>query len=173
MKCEEIGELLPDYLQGSLKAEQDELVERHLEECADCREEVTIWKKLSLLPVEKPSEGMRERFEAMLHAYQTERNDKTAAESRREKGWALWSWLRSPVGAVAWSAALLAIGIFAGNYLGRGTAHPSSDQNEIAAMHNELTNMRQLVVISMLQQQSATERLQGVSYSQGEAHAAV
>ena len=24
MKCEEIGELLPDYLQGSLKAEQDD-----------------------------------------------------------------------------------------------------------------------------------------------------
>ena len=31
MKCEEIGELLPDYLQGSLKAEQDELVEKHME----------------------------------------------------------------------------------------------------------------------------------------------
>ncbi len=66
MKCEEIGELLPDYLQGSLKAEQDNLVEQHMEQCADCREEVAIWKKLSLLPVEKPSAESRERFEAML-----------------------------------------------------------------------------------------------------------
>jgi HEAT repeat protein len=37
-------------------------------------------------------------------------------------------------------------------------------------MHAELTNMRQLVALSMLQQQSASERLQGVSWSGLEAH---
>ena len=169
MKCEEMGELLPDYLQGSLKAEQDDLVERHIAECADCREDVAIWKKLSLLPVEQPSEGSREQFEAMLHAYQTGRNDKTTA-GFETKSATVWNWLRSPLGAAAWSAALLAIGIFAGNYLGNRPSHSNSDQNEIAAMHSELTNMRQLVVLSMLQQQSASERLQGVSYSQREAH---
>ena len=112
MKCEEIGELLPDYLQGSLKAEQDSLVEQHMVECADCREEVAIWKKLSLLPVEKPSAESRERFEAMLNAYQTGRNDKASAGFARPKRATVWNWLRSPVGAVAWSAALLVIGIF-------------------------------------------------------------
>src|SRR5580704_14671910 len=107
MKCEEIGELLPDYLQGSLKAEQDELVEKHIAECADCREEVVIWKKLSLLPVEQPSAESRARFEAMLQAYKTGRNDKATAGVERPKRAAVWSWLRSPVGAVVWSAALL------------------------------------------------------------------
>ena len=168
MNCEEIGELLPDYLQGSLKAEQDDLVEQHMEGCADCREEVAIWKRLSLLPVEQPSVGSRERFEAMLRAYQIGRNDKGATAVGRESRGAAWSWLRSPVGAVAWSAALLVAGIFAGTYLGNRPAHPNSSQEEIAAMHSELTNMRQLVVLSMLQQQSASERLQGVSYSQRE-----
>ncbi|MGH9561244.1 MAG: anti-sigma factor family protein, partial [Terracidiphilus sp.] len=168
MKCEEMGELLPDYLQGSLKAGQDELVEQHIAECADCREDVAIWKKLSLLPVEQPSARSRERFEEMLHAYQTGRNDKAAAGFERAQRGTLWSWLRSPLGAVVWSAALLAIGIFAGNYLGSRPAHTNGDQGEIAAMHSELTNMRQLVVLSMLQQQSASERLQGVSYSQRE-----
>ncbi|MGH9741090.1 MAG: zf-HC2 domain-containing protein, partial [Candidatus Acidiferrum sp.] len=168
MKCEEMGELLPDYLQGSLKAGQDELVEQHIAECADCHEDVAIWKKLSLLPVEQPSAGSRERFEEMLRAYQTGRNDKAASGLERAKRGTLWSWLRSPLGAVAWGAALLTIGIFAGNYLGSRPAHSSGDQGEIAAMHSELTNMRQLVVLSMLQQQSASERLQGVSYSQRE-----
>jgi hypothetical protein len=69
---------------------------------------------------------------------------------------------------VAWSAALLVIGIFAGNYFGNRPTHPIANQDEIAAMHTELTNMRQLVVLSMLQQQSASERLQGVSWSQRE-----
>jgi anti-sigma-K factor RskA len=168
MKCEEIGELLPDYLQGSLKAEQDNLVEQHIAECGDCREEVAIWKKLSLLPVEQPSAGSRERFEAMLRAYQTGRNDKVAGVERSKRG-SVWNWLRSPVGAVAWSAALLVIGIFAGNYFGNRTATRSnSGQDEIAAMHTELANMKQMVVLSMLQQQSASERLQAVSYSRRE-----
>jgi anti-sigma-K factor RskA len=168
MKCEEIAELLPDYFEGSLKAEQDDLVEQHIEQCADCREEVAIWKKLSLLPVEQPSAGSRERFEAMLHAYQTGRNDKASAGFEREKRESVWNWLRSPVGAVAWSAALLVIGIVAGNYFGNKTTHSNTGQDEIAAMHTELTNMRQMVVLSMLQQQSASERLQGVSYSRRE-----
>jgi anti-sigma-K factor RskA len=170
MKCEEMGELLPDYLQGSLKAEQDELVEKHIAECADCREDVAIWKKLSLLPVEQPSKDSRLRFEATLNAYQVGRNDKAAAELGREKRGTLWNWLRSPLGAVAWSAALLVVGVFAGSYVGNKPTHANADQNEIAAMHSELTNMRQLVVLSMLQQQSASERLQGVSYSQREEH---
>jgi anti-sigma-K factor RskA len=168
MKCEQIAELLPDYLQGSLKAEQDDLVEQHIEECADCREEVAIWKKLSLLPVEQPSAGSRERFEAMLRAYQTGRSDKASAGVERSKRGSVWNWLRSPVGAVAWSAALLVIGIFAGDYFGSRPVHTSTDRDEIAAMHTELTNMRQMVVLSMLQQQSASERLQAVSYSRRE-----
>jgi hypothetical protein len=168
MKCEEIGELLPDYLQGSLKAEQDGLVEQHIAECGDCSEEVAIWKKLSLLPVEQPGAGSRERFEAMLQAYQTGRNDKASAGFERPKRASVWNWLRSPVGAVAWSAALLVIGVFAGNYFGNRTMHSNTGQGEIAAMHTELTNMRQMVVLSMLQQQSASERLQGVSYSRRE-----
>ena len=168
MKCEEIGELLPDYLQGSLKAEQDSLVEQHLVECADCREEVVIWKKLSLLPVEKPSAESRERFEAMLQAYQTGRSDKAPAGFERPKRGSVWSWLRSPIGAVAWSAALLVMGLFAGNYLGSKPTHTNSDQDEIKTMHAELANMKQMVVLSMLQQQSASERLQGVSYSRRE-----
>lgn len=171
MKCEEMGELLPDYLQGSLKAEQDALVEGHIAECPDCREDVAIWKKLSLLPEEQPSETSRERFEELLRAYQTGRNDRMTAGFECAKHTTFWSWLRSPVGAMAWSAALLVVGLFVGNFWGSRPARVSGsgDQNEIAAMHSELTNMRQLVVLSMLQQQSASERLQGVSFSQREA----
>lgn len=166
MKCEQIGELLPDYLQGQLGAEQNEVVELHLAQCGDCRDEVAVWKKLATLPVEQPSTELRMRFEAMLHAYQTGRSDRASASfdrQNRSTGWAFWSWLRTPVGAVAWSAALLLIGLFAGDRFAGEHSQPS----EIAILQSELTNMRQLVVLSMLQQQSASERLQGVSWSQG------
>lgn len=166
MKCEQIGELLPDYLQSGLNAELSEVVELHLAQCGNCRDEVAIWKKLAQLPVEQPSTELRMRFEAMLHAYQTGRADRSSQTFERDTrpaGWSFWNWLRTPVGALAWSAALLLIGLFAGTEF----SGIHSQSSEIALLQSELTNTRQLVVLSMLQQQSASERLQGVSWSQG------
>jgi hypothetical protein len=104
----------------------------------------------------------------MLQAYQTGRNDKASLGFERSKRGSVWSWLRSPVGAVAWSAALLVMGIFAGNYFGGKTTHTNANPDEIAQMRIDLANMKQMVVLSMLQQQSASERLQAVSYSRRE-----
>ncbi len=58
MNCEEIGELLPDYLQGRLSADHAGVVEKHLAECATCGEEAALWKKLALLPEEQPSPAL-------------------------------------------------------------------------------------------------------------------
>jgi anti-sigma factor RsiW len=166
MKCEYIAELLPDYLQGRLSTEQHHNVEGHLEQCADCSEEVVIWRKLSLLPVEQPGPASRVRFEAMLQAYQAGRSNQPADDSPWRKrasswNWNVFHWLRSPVGAMAWSAVLLAIGVFAGLRL----AGPKPLSLDLAAMQSELAGMKQLVVLSMLQQQSASARLEGVTWS--------
>src|SRR5262249_22715030 len=99
MKCEEIAELLPDYLQGSLSPDGLRNVESHLEHCTDCSEEVVTGRKLALLPVEQPSPASRERFEAMLQAYQAGRSSQPSGESEwRKRGstWNLFHWLRSP-----------------------------------------------------------------------------
>jgi anti-sigma factor RsiW len=170
MKCEEIAELLPDYLHGSLNHMQVRQVEEHIAHCADCRDEVAVWEKLSLLPVEQPTPASRIRFEAMLDAYRTGRADQNVAASPvRPRGafWDAFRWLRSPVGAVAWSLVLLGAGAFIGNHV---TSSDNSRSQEIAAMHSELTNMRQLVALSLLNQQSASERLQGVTWTRREEH---
>ena len=166
MKCEQISELLPDYLQGSLGHDQQRTVEAHLEQCADCSEEVAVWKKLSLLPLEPPSPMSRVRFEAMLQAYQAGRSNQPSGNSewrKRFSSWSLFHWLRSPLGAAAWSTALVAIGVFAGLHLA-GPKTPATSP-ELAKVEAELASTRQLVVLSMLQQQSASARLEGVSYS--------
>jgi anti-sigma factor RsiW len=164
MKCEQVAELLPDYLQGSLSPHQGRNVEAHLESCAVCSEEVSLWKKLSLLPIDQPSPMSRARFEAMLQAYQAGRSNHPAGNSEwknRASRWNLFHWLRSPLGAAAWSAALVAVGIFAGLHL----SGPKPPSPEMAAMQSDLANMKQLVVLSMLQQQSASARLEGVTWS--------
>jgi anti-sigma factor RsiW len=164
MKCEQIADLLPDYLQGNLPLEQARLVEAHMERCVSCSEEVAIWKKLALLPVERPSLVSRAHFEAMLDAYRTARGGPVEAVSSEVKQALGWAWLRSPLGALAWGVALLIFGIYIGTYVNDGRSRSA----EMAAMHSELTSMRQLVVLSMLQQQSASERLQGVTWSRRE-----
>jgi len=171
MKCDRIAELLPDYLRGTLERERTEVVEQHLAGCADCRDEVAVWKKLDLLPAVEPAAASRERFQAMLQAYQAGREEREVGEAApaaapkpaRRPG--IFDWLRSPVAGLAWGMALLLVGIFAGNAMSRVNSRSESD---VAAMRAELSSMRQLVVLSMLQQQSASERLQGVSYSQKE-----
>jgi anti-sigma factor RsiW len=181
MNCRQLEELLPDYLQGALSPAQTAEVEQHCEHCAGCAQDIVMWKKLALLPQETPSVESRQRFDAMMHAYSTTVAETAASvraianahavqqqPSTAKPSWNFIEWLRSPFGAVAWSAALLLIGLYAGTHLGNRVAPEHSD--EIASLHAEVTSMRQLVALSMLQQQSASERLQGVSWSTREDH---
>jgi Putative zinc-finger/HEAT repeats len=166
MKCEEIAELLPDYLQQGLQGEQKKVVERHLESCVECSEVAGLWKRLALIPDEQPSPAGRARFEAMLEAYQAGQGREVVTRGA-DKGapiWSVFQWLRSPVGAVAWSIALVALGTYLGLQLGSA----KSNSQELTAMHRELTNTRQMVALSMLQQQSASQRLEGVTWTRRE-----
>jgi anti-sigma factor RsiW len=180
MNCEQIAELLPDYLQGSVTIDQAGQVEQHCQLCNNCAQDVAMWNKFALVPRLQPSPESRARFEAMLHAYRTISDERAGSvETARKSGklkvaWSFFDWFRSPLGAAAWSVALLVIGVLIGARVGIGTkvanvASPSQSE-ELTAVHSELTNMRQLVALSMLQQQSASERLQGVSWSGREAH---
>jgi hypothetical protein len=166
MKCEEIAELLPDYLQQGLEGEQKRVVERHLERCVECSEVAGLWKQLALIPDEQPSPAGRARFDAMLQAYQAGQGSEvvTRRADRNASVWSIFQWLRSPVGAVAWSIALVAMGTYLGLQLGRA----KSNSQELTAMHKELTNTRQMVALSMLQQQSASQRLEGVTWTRRE-----
>jgi anti-sigma factor RsiW len=180
MNCQQIEELFSDYLQNALSPAQAAEVEQHCEHCESCAQDIVMWKKLALLPQETPSVESRQRFDAMMHAYSTTVAE-TAASARAtasnatqqptataKPSWNFIEWLRSPFGAVAWSAALLLIGLYAGTHISSRTKTDPSD--EIASLHAEVTSMRQLVALSMLQQQSASERLQGVSWSTREDH---
>jgi anti-sigma factor RsiW len=183
MNCQQIEQLLPDYLQNALSPAQTAEVDQHCEHCATCAQDIVMWKNLALLPEEKPSADSRQRFDAMLHAYsatasasesaavtpaQSIARPSQLAPTAPKPSFNFLEWLRSPFGAVAWSAALILLGLFAGTHIPSRTTPDST--NELASLHAEVTSMRQLVALSMLQQQSASERLQGISWSTREEH---
>lgn len=163
-KCEELSVFVPDYLHGRLQPEQTNKVKAHLEECAACAEEVALWTKLGTLPEEQPSPALASRFDGMLETYQEGRWEHRSMQRERNKFLdfgVMVAWVRTPALSMGWAVVLLLAGFFGGRYIDRDTKHTT----ELAAVQQELVNMQGLVVVSMLKQQSPSERLQGVSFS--------
>jgi hypothetical protein len=168
MNCEEIGELLPDYLQGRLDLEHAGVVEKHLAECAACGQEAALWQKLALLPEEQPSPALESRFKAMLESYQEGRWERTSLAAEKTKApapmlWGLGNWRQLPAAGIVWACLFLACGYFIGKHADGG-ANPEV-QKQLADLQGELAATRQTVALSMLQQQSASQRLEGVSWT--------
>lgn len=132
--------------------------EEHLSSCEACRGELTrigaFWQSLDLLPVEEPSGKVRERFYEMLGAYRHGLTSSTV--SNKTVGW----WMK-PAWQMAAAAVLLTVGLGIG-YAVRGGGQPPG---ELSQLREEVASMRQLVALSLLQQQSASERLRGVSWA--------
>jgi hypothetical protein len=162
--CEQISQVLPDYLHGRLRPEQVDMVKVHLESCSACAEEVALWQKLGALPEEQPSPALAMRLNSMLETYQQGRWEHRSLEQERNRFLGLGAvitWLRTPALSAGWAVALVLAAFLGGRYLERDTKHVS----ELADVRQKLVDMQALVVVSMLKQQSPSERLQGVSFS--------
>ncbi len=153
MNCEQVKLLLADYWAQTLRDQDEMELEAHFTTCPACREETarleSMWRGLTALPPEEPDSKMRTRFYESLGAY------RLGAESRGNRWWPL-----TPAWQIAASFAILALGLTAGYGL-----RPDKTGDQVAQLREEVTGMRQLVALSLLQQQSASERLRGVGYA--------
>lgn len=161
MDCEEVRERLPDFLAGEIGPTARAAVEAHLAGCAECSGAVEMWAKLGALPDEQPSPMLRARFDAMLAAYRE--GTEQAERSRRRfsfGGWLESWWPYRPAFQFGIAVVCLIAGAAAGHLLtGRG------EGEDLARLREEVRNTRQLVAVSLMQQQSASERLRGVDWS--------
>ncbi len=169
MICDRTREKLPELLAGRLDAATREKVIDHLDTCSACRAEAAelgvVWRGLEAMSEPEPSQAMRARFRETLAAYEegfqdAQRRQALAIPPRR---W--WSsfWPAQPAWQVAMAAALAVAGVFGGHYLGAPQA--PAHIPEIAQLKGEVDNLRQMVALSLMQQQSPTARLRGVTYS--------
>ena len=174
MQCEKAREHFTDYLSDSLGDNVKSDVKQHLIECVTCRDEAEalkgIWMRLDSIPAEKPdSDAMRARFEVMLDAYR-QGMDHAPQHSfwNTANAWFAKWWPQQPVLQFGLTAALLLVGVWIG-YQNRPTIIPpvpvEPTQNVVNQLRDELHDMRQMVAMSLMQQQSASERLKGVSWS--------
>ena len=170
MSCEKWQQQFPEFLSGALEAGTAARVSAHLAECSACRDEARrmgeLWEKLGDVSDEEPSLRVRGRFYEMLETYaegsrQAHRPSVVELRPRAAES-APAPWWRSRglvMGAIA--AGALLVGIFAGQHLPGARV----EQDQIAALRSEVYRMRQTVALSLLENQSPTDRLRGVDYS--------
>ncbi|MDQ1471909.1 MAG: hypothetical protein QOJ99_3389 [Bryobacterales bacterium] len=165
MMCGHAKELMaaswmPGSGAGELDAPQEAKLRQHLSGCAECSAEMSqlsaLWDRLADLPAPEPSHALAVRWESTLDSL---------IASRRQKSWrfSLASlWPERPVWQVTIAVACLALGLAGGSFV---NGKRGDSRTEIAALREEVANTKEMVALSLLQQQSAGERLRGVDYT--------
>jgi hypothetical protein len=159
MRCEEIRAYLADHLAGTLAPDVAGEVAAHLRTCRACAASADgldeTWQLLGAMPADRPdSAAMRARFEAAVDGYQHGLGVECARPGRFGR-------IRTYGLQFAAAAAVLVLGVG----IGRGTTPRAVTDPQLALLREELRDMRQMVTLSLLQQQSASERLKGVSFT--------
>jgi hypothetical protein len=122
-------------LAGRLTPEEARAFEAAMD--ADDRSAAETWERLGDLPEQSPSPAAYRRFDELLRH-----------ETRPRFAWRHW----------AAAAALFAGGVLAGRFL--PIERTASD--DVVTLRQEVRSLRETVILSMLTQQSATDRLKGV-----------
>lgn len=166
MNCRFVQEWIADLLADRLSPEEARRCESHLRECPDCRRELErvreVWAALGELPEREPGPGVRSRFYAMLEE-ETRRVGRATHKPWRQsvEDWIGSWWPHRPLGQVAAAVFLLLVGLVAGSRFQSGPG----PNGEVADLRVEVAQMRQLVSLSLLKQESSSERLRGVNLS--------
>ncbi len=155
-----IKELLPDYLDNLLEENQKKIVEKHLKECDTCSEELANLKKLynAFETEEKaaPPPSIKTNFLNQLEDEKRKQSKMISLDSRsisgKKPGYKSFLKIAASI--------LLLIGTF---FMGKWQSEEESNK-EIAALNEEKLEFRQTAMLSLLENQSASKRIQGVNY---------
>ena len=166
MKCEEIESMMVDYLDNTLDQTQKNEIEKHLETCERCLEELKdfreILDKVGSEKMEQPDETLRINFYHMLHGEM----NRLAMEKTRPvtKTFSLGRFSRFL--RIAAGLALFVTGSLSG-IIFNSVRTGSGNKAELAELRTGMDNMREMVMLSMLKEESASQRIQAVSFSDG------
>ncbi len=166
MKCEEVRNLLIEYIDGNSAREIQSEIESHLKECAECRKEYSELQNLFRLMGEQkpdePDESLRRNFKSMLAS---EIEKQRVVETVRDIPLhhllnIKWS---SPFLRIAAGIILLVGGISIGMLLKSGM--DSGRSKQLTELKSEMKDMKEMLMMTMLTGESASQRIKAVNYS--------
>jgi hypothetical protein len=164
MHCEQDKSRISQWLNNEMEPAERDAFEAHLSGCADCtaalKAEQQLWEGLSAVTVPEPSADMKLRFQSMLENYKNEeqRTETTKIHFLQQLK-NLFSF--QPAFQVAYSFLLLVLGVVAGLLVSR----QSGSHQQVEALSAQVHEMKEMMMLSLLENPSASERIKGVSYT--------
>ncbi|MEA5429614.1 HEAT repeat domain-containing protein [Arcicella lustrica] len=168
MKCEYDKERLTYLLNNPINDVERIALEEHLAECLDCQKEFEqsqkLWAIMGEIPKPVPSANMRTDFYAMLEDYKetvAEKNNPLTSILAKFKQ----LWTIQPALQLSYSFMLILFGLSMGYFINHLNVRQASNQ-EITALSSEVQEMKKMMMMSLLENPSASERMRAVSYSE-------
>ena len=163
MKCEEVEQKMIDYLDNNLDSGMRQEIEKHLETCERCLDELNESQKiLNLISKDelvKPDESLRINFYHMLHSEIKKGEEKNKIQDHK----LIIPWYNNIGSRVAAGIALFICGTFIGLLLHSGL-NSSYASNEMKQLHSEISDLMKATMFTMLKEESSSDRIQAVRY---------
>lgn len=160
MKKEQFEKLAMDYLRRELDAEERSTFESFLKHNPQYAKELSamesIWVQMNGISIPEPSEKMDAQFFGHLHS-EIEKNKKTSNWASKFFG-TVSPW---PKLQLAYGLLILGIGLTLGYVLNSGNGNKGPDS--VITFNQDTEEVREKLVLTLLEQSSANKRLQGVS----------
>lgn len=170
INCESVINHLPGWLNDNLSVSERAAIETHLAQCPNCQAELGmsrhLWQRLGTLPTPTPGPKIRAQFYTMLDSFKADEKAASQTTWSRLRTWTdQFRWAAS-MPRMAYSLLLVSIGIAAGYWFHQpGTTTVAVQQQQIDTLSTQVQAMRQMMMLSMLENPSATERLRAVGYT--------
>lgn len=158
--------LVLDYLDGQLQPEQAEELQRLLEEGILKEEELQAYglmmQQLEEMPQPQPGPRLHDNFYTMLAEAEAQEKKPSFSQSITERLSRFFWTGQVRMGAVLSGILLLLTGMGAGYWLRPVQVY----EQQISQLQDQVLQMQQVVLLTQLEQSSATERLKAVNLSQ-------
>lgn len=173
MKCEQYQDLFTDYMNKQLPPATQEELEKHIEGCNNCREDVvimkTLWDKMGEMETPEPSVNVKVRFYTMLDTYTASVNDKKSFLNNIHDSWNKL-WQLQPRWPLAYTIIIILMSFGCGYWVFHNSRSDNQEQ-QLQALTTQVHELRQTMMLALLENPSASERMRGVSYTSEIKHA--
>jgi len=151
------------FLDGSQSEEDKKIVAAAMQSGQIQVEQLThlknFYDQLSAVPEPEPSPNLRQNFYRML-AQEKQKEAQLTNQRLLPQQWLQNIVAYFTVGRLAYSLMLLGLGVALGIWLNQ---RPNPDGEKLAALSGEMQQMKTIVMLTLLEKPSATERLKAVN----------
>jgi hypothetical protein len=157
IQCKQIEEWSIPYVEGTLAANEREVLETHLESCDSCstliQQTKEMWDGLDRLPLQEVPTRVALNFGQMLE------EEKKHLKTSKEPKVVSLQWRNAFMAAA--SVAILLMGYVMGSNFSDGAGN-----EQVIALQEESDRLKEEMTIALLENRSASKRIQAVNYSE-------